>query len=207
MRDFYFITDSRLSSAGIIKDVSAAIRAGVKIVQYREKDKSSRQMYEEALLLRRLCKRITFIINDRVDIALAVGADGVHLGQEDLPCELARRILGKDKIIGVTAHNLKEALVAQKEGANYLGVSPIFGTRTKLDAGKPQGIKLITRIKKEVNLPLVAIGGINLLNAHEVIAAGADSLSAISAVLKCPDVAKEIRKFQALFGIMPLTKR
>lgn len=206
MRGFYFITDSKLSRKGIVSDVKSAISAGVKIVQYREKTKDSGEMYEEARVLRKLCGKITFLINDRIDIALAVGADGVHLGQEDLPCGIARRILGGDKIIGATAHSLKEALKAQAEGADYLGVSPIFATKTKPDAGAPKGIRLISRIKKDVSLPLVAVGGINLSNASEVIRSGADCVSAISAVLKSGNVRKEISKFQELFAIMPLHK-
>jgi len=202
MRGFYFITDSELSRKGIISDVKSAISAGVKVVQYRQKSKPSRQMYEEALVLRKICKGITFIINDRMDIALAVKADGVHLGQEDLPCGIARKILGRNKIIGVTAHSLKEAIKAQKEGADYLGISPIFATKTKPDAGKPKGISLITAIKKNIRLPLVAIGGIDLSNAPGVIRAGADCVCAISAILKSRDIKNEIRKFQRLFAII-----
>jgi len=202
VKGFYFVTDSKLSRNGIINDVKSAISAGVKIVQYREKTKPAREMYQEALVLRKLCRHITFIVNDRVDIALAAGADGVHLGQEDLSCSIARRILGKNKIIGVTTHNLQEATLAQKQGADYLGVSPIFATKTKLDAGPPKGIGLISRIKRDVPLPLVAIGGINLSNAPQAILAGADCLTAISAVLKCHNTVKEIIKFQELFGII-----
>jgi thiamine-phosphate pyrophosphorylase len=199
MRGYYFITDANLSRRGNASDVRSAVSAGVKIVQYRNKHAASAKMYEEALVLRKICKRITFLINDRVDIALAVGADGVHLGQDDLAYPVARRLLGKKRIIGVTVHTVAEACTAQKLGADYLGVSPIFMTNTKPDAGLPVGIALIKAIKKRVALPLVAIGGINLSNAAQVIRAGADSLCAISAVVTSRNVRREIEKFQELF--------
>ena len=199
MEGYYFITDSKLSRAGNISDVENAVAAGVEVVQYRNKEKSAKEMKDEALVLREICKDITFLINDRVDIALAVGADGVHLGNEDLSFSKARELLGNDKIIGLTVHSLKEALVAQDVGAGYLGVSPIFTTTTKPDAGTPSGVRLIREIKKHIAIPIIAIGGITLDNAPEVVRAGADGLCAISAVVTKPDVKAEIDKFQLLF--------
>lgn len=199
MLGYYFITDAKLSCAGNISDVRNALKAQVKFIQYRNKCASTKEMLDEALALRKICKKAKLIINDRVDIALAVNADGVHLGQDDLLYKIARELLGKKKIIGVTVHSLKEAIAAKKQGADYLGVSPIFATGTKLDAGKPRGIKLIREIKKCVSIPVVAIGGINLSNAQEVVSAGADGLCAISAVITKQDIKKEIRKFQKLF--------
>ena len=199
MKEFYFITDAQLSCAGLFNDVKAALAAGVEVVQYRNKSFNTKAMFKEALILRKLCRKITFLINDRVDLALAVGADGVHLGQDDLPFKVARKILGKNKIIGLTVHSLSQAKNAEKMGANYLGVSPIFGTKTKSDAGKPVGCALIKSIKQRVPLPIIAIGGINLSNAREVIAAGADGLAAISAVITKPNVKNEIKKFQKLY--------
>jgi thiamine-phosphate diphosphorylase len=134
-----------------------------------------------------------------VDIALAVQADGVHLGQDDLPLAAARKLLGQGKIIGLTVHSLAEARQAEAAGADYLGISPIFTTQTKMDAGPPAGIQLIQQIRSAVKIPLVAIGGINLANAPEVIRAGADSLCAISAIVRREDVQAEIKKFQRLF--------
>ncbi len=200
MRGFYFITDAQLSRAGIFNDVKSAIAAGVEVVQYRNKSLSTKMMFEQALILRKLCRKITFLINDHVDLALAVGADGVHLGQDDLSFKAARELLGKNKIIGLTVHSLSQAQDAEKIGANYLGVSPIFGTKTKSDAGKPVGCALIKSIKQKVSLPIIAIGGINLSNAREVISAGADGLAVISAVITKPDVKNEIKKFQKLFS-------
>jgi len=199
MRGYYFITDAALSRAGNISDVKNALQANVGVVQYREKHKSTREMYEEALKLRRICKNVKLLINDRVDIALSVNADGVHLGREDLPYADARKLLGKNKIIGLTVHTLRQAIEAQKLGADYLGVSPIFTTKTKFDAGKAVGAKLIQKIKQRVRLPVIAIGGINLSNAKDVISAGADGLCAISAVVIARDVQLEIEKFQRLF--------
>ena len=207
---YYFITDEKLSKAGNVSDVKNAVSAGVKIVQYRNKCGSTKEMYDEAVKLKKICckKNVIFIINDRMDIALALSSDGVHIGQDDMPYSVARKILGKNKIIGVTVHTLKQARNAEKSGADYLGVSPIFSTDTKSDAGKPCGISLIKKIKSHINrtIPIVAIGGINLSNAKEVISAGADGLCAISAVITKKNVKKEIKKFQKLFDNADDTK-
>jgi thiamine-phosphate pyrophosphorylase len=199
MKGFYFITDAALSRAGNHRDVQQAVAAGVKVVQYREKQADAKTMLEEARGLRSLCKNTFFLVNDRVDIAWGAAADGVHLGQDDLPYEVARRLLGKKKIIGLTVRNLAEALEAQDLGADYLGVSPIFLTGTKGDAGPPAGLALLKEIRRRVSLPLIAIGGITLANAPAVIRAGADGVAAISAVVTRPDVRTEIGKFLALF--------
>ena len=199
MKGYYFITDSGLSRAGNISDVGIAEACGVEVVQYRNKSVETCEMYEEALRLKEICRCARFLINDRIDIALAVDADGVHLGQSDMPYQAARRLLGPEKIIGITVHSLAEALFAESLGADYLGVSPVFRTATKLDAGKPAGIALIEEIRSRVDIPLIAIGGINLSNAPDVILAGADGLCAISAVVATDDVGREIGRFQELF--------
>ena len=199
MRGYYFITDTALSRAGNESDVAAAVAAGVRVVQYRQKQGLAFDLVAEARKLRELCRHIRFLVNDRVELALEVGADGVHLGQEDLPCPEARKLLGPGKIIGVTVSTLGEALTAQAHGADYLGVSPIFSTGTKADAGAPTGVPLLVEIRRRVTLPLVAIGGITLANAPAVIAAGADAVCAIAAVVTRPEVKAEIDKFQKLF--------
>ena len=199
MKGYYFITDSKLSRAGNFNDVSMAVACGVSVVQYRNKNAKTREMYEEAVRLREICRDTLFLINDRVDIALAVNADGVHLGQSDMPCGVARKLLGEEKIIGITVHNLAEAVQAESIGADYLGVSPIFQTATKPDAGKPAGISLIEEIRAIVDIPLIAIGGIDHSNAIDVIRAGADGLCAISSVVAKEDVKAEIKKFQDSF--------
>lgn len=199
MKGYYFITDSGLSLAGNTSDVMKAAACGVEVVQYRNKNAETREMHDEALRLREICRDLIFLINDRIDIALAVDADGVHLGQSDMPCTTARRLLGREKVIGVTVHNLSEALEAERLGADYLGVSPIFKTATKTDAGKPAGITLIEEIRQQVDIPLIAIGGIDHSNAPAVIGAGADGLCAISCVVASRDVAAQIKRFQDLF--------
>jgi len=199
VRGYYFITDSKLSRAGNFNDVSMAVACGVRVVQYRNKNAKTREMYEEAVRLREICRDTLFLINDRVDIALAVNADGVHLGQSDMPCGVARKLLGDEKVIGITVHNLAEAVQAESIGADYLGVSPIFQTATKPDAGKPAGIFLIEEIRATVDIPLIAIGGIDHFNAIDVIRAGADGLCAISSVVAKEDVKAEIKKFQDSF--------
>src|SRR3989338_2334027 len=148
--DFYFITDRKLSKKGNIEDIKAAAKAGAKIVQYREKEKSTKEMILEAKEIKSICdeNNTLFLINDRVDICLAVDADGVHLGQDDMPYETARKLLG-NKIIGLTVHNVKEAVEAEKKGADYIGVSPIFETTTKKDAGRAAGVRLIEGVKKK----------------------------------------------------------
>jgi thiamine-phosphate pyrophosphorylase len=200
IKGYYFITDPALSRHGNIFDVKAALNAKVKIVQYRQKSAQTRAMYGQALTLRRLCRNIAlFLINDRVDIALAVDADGVHLGQGDLSVRTARKLLGKKKIIGATSHNLKEARQARQAGADYIAISPVFATTTKKDAGSPCGLDLIRRARKTMDIPIVAIGGIDLDNASSVVAAGADCLCAISAVVARHDPYHQMLKFQEIF--------
>jgi len=193
---FYFITDSTLTKRSVIDDVKAAVKAGVKIVQYREKNKSAREMIKEAKEIKEVCKgRALFLINDRIDIAMAIEADGVHLGQDDIPCLYARKLLGKSKIIGITTHNVDEAIAAERDGADYIGVSPIFATKTKKDAREPLGLEVLKEIKKNVHIPLIAVGGIEITNLISVLEAGADGISAVSAVIAKEDVEKECKKF------------
>ncbi|MEK6891998.1 MAG: thiamine phosphate synthase, partial [Nanoarchaeota archaeon] len=177
LKDFglYFITDSKLTKKTVIDDVKSAIKSGVKIIQYREKEAPIKQMLEKAKEIKKLCQKnsVIFLVNDRIDIALAADADGVHLGQGDARYETARKLLGKNKIIGLTAHNVKESVEAEKLGADYIGLSPIFSTSTKADAGKACGTEMITQVKKYVKIPIVAIGGINESNIGQVLKAGA----------------------------------
>jgi thiamine-phosphate pyrophosphorylase len=203
MKGYYFITDKNLSRAGNRRDVERAVQAGITAVQYREKEASTREMLNEATALRELCRgKALFLVNDRVDVALAVDADGVHIGQDDMPYAAARRLLGRKKIIGVTVHTPAEARAAEQAGADYVGVSPIFATATKPDAGEPAGITLIKSVKKDLKVPVIAIGGITLLNAAAVVGAGADGLCAISAVVAQEDVTAAARRFQELFEII-----
>lgn len=195
---FYFITDNSLTKQGVAKDVESAIRGGATIVQYREKSKETKPMIEEALKLKKLCEgKAIFLINDRVDVALAVDADGIHLGQTDMGYTTARRLLGDGKIIGVTVHALKEAKEAEAVGADYIGLSPVFATRTKTDAGPAVGLRTLKEVSAGVSIPVVAIGGITLGNARSVMEAGATTLCAISATTGS-SVESKVREFSAI---------
>ena len=194
--NFYFVTDSELNKNNIFSDAENAINAGCKIIQYREKNKSTKDMIEEARQLKEICEgKAILLVDDRVDVALAVGADGVHIGQEDIPYETARLLLGMNKIIGLTVHNLEEAIEAEKLGVDYIGLAPIFKTDTKEDAREPIGTKMIETVRKNVSLPIVAVGGINKHNVKDVIDSGADSVVSIYAVLNSDNVYNEVSEF------------
>lgn len=192
----YFITDRRLSRKGVIEDVKAAIRGGARLVQYREKESGTKRMIEEAREIAAICKKAkaTFIVNDRVDVALASGADGVHIGPEDMSPEDARRMLGRGKIIGASAGSASDAKRLWREGADYIGLGPVFATGTKKDAGRPIGLGAVKKAKKALRVPLVAIGGINRENLPLVLDAGAESVCMISAILEADDVEKAVRE-------------
>ncbi|MBM4430478.1 MAG: thiamine phosphate synthase, partial [Chloroflexi bacterium] len=180
----YVLTDAGLSRGrSHLQVVRAAIEGGATAIQYREKQASTRCQLEEALALRRLTREagVPFIVNDRLDVALAAEADGLHVGQDDLPATIARRWMGRDKILGVSATNLQEALQAEQDGADYLGAGPVFATPTKADAAPPMGVEGLAEICRRVSIPVVAIGGINAENAAAVIKAGADGVAVISA--------------------------
>jgi len=186
----YLVTDRGLSRGRPTPEiVHAAVRGGVTCVQLREKACPTREFIAEALTVRDFLKSrgIPLIINDRVDVALAVGADGVHLGQGDLPLAMARAILGGSKIIGVSAESIRDAIEAESGGADYLGVSPIFATPTKTDTAAPLGIEGLRAIRRQVKLPLVAIGGLNAGNAAAVIGGGADGVAVVSAIVAADD--------------------
>ena len=169
--------------------VRRMLEAGVKLVQYREKAFPMARMYEECRAIRKLCAeyRACFIVNNAVELALAVEADGVHVGQDDMPADLTRRLVGSDMLVGVSCRDVLEARQALAAGADYLGVGAIFATPTKADIGEATGVEVIAAIRREVGLPIVAIGGINATNAARVIAAGADGIAVVSAVYGQPD--------------------
>lgn len=179
-----FITDGNICELTSREMSSIVLGAGVKWIQYREKNKTRRDIYNEAALLRKLTTKFkaAFIVNDHADIALAVNADGVHLGQEDLPVKEARKILGKGKIIGISTHNIEQAVDAEAGGADYIGFGPLFPTKTK-DAGEPKGVEMLREIKKKIKIPVVAIGGINAENLKSVLDSGADAVAVASAIL------------------------
>lgn len=186
----YLITDDGcLQGRELLVCVREALEGGVTLVQYRAKTASSAEMYAEALQLKALCDsfKVPLIINDRLDIAMAVGAAGVHLGQDDLPCAAARKLLGEDYIIGVSAHNPAEAKAALQSGADYLGCGAVFGTATKADVQK-LGTNGLAAICKAKGLPVVGIGGVTADNYREVRAAGADGAAIVSGILAQPDI-------------------
>ncbi|OGS40441.1 MAG: thiamine-phosphate diphosphorylase, partial [Euryarchaeota archaeon RBG_13_31_8] len=194
--DFYFITDSNLSRKGIFSDVKDAIKAGCKIIQYREKNKDFDAMVNEAKLLKKRCNgKAIFLVNDRLNVALAVDADGVHIGKSDVSYIDARKMLGDKKIIGLSVDNVEEAIDAENVGADYVGLGPIFETSTKKDVGKPCGIDMLKNVRKNIMIPIVAIGGVTKKNVAEVILNGANAASSVSAVVGSDDVYKEVYDF------------
>lgn len=195
----YFITDSTITKTPVISQVKQAIDGGIKIIQYREKNLPTLEMYNQAKEIRKLTKnKAIFVVNDRIDICLAVNADGVHLGKDDIPYSEARKLL-KDKIIGLSTHNIQEALHAEKLGADYISIGPIFATNTKPNHQKPVGIKTIKELSKKIKFPFVAIGGINGNNIKDVVNAGAKNVAMISALVTKKDIANEIKKFIGYF--------
>ena len=196
----YLVTDDGCLQGRALPDcVREALEGGVTLVQYRAKTASSAEMYAEAMQLKALCDsfNVPLIINDRLDIAMAVGAAGVHLGQDDLPCAAARKILGEDYIIGVSAHNPAEAKAALQSGADYLGCGAVFGTATKADVQK-LGTDGLAAICREKGLPVVGIGGVTADNYREVRAAGADGAAIVSGILAQPDIRTTV---EAIAGV------
>ena len=190
------VTDHCENAATFCSTIESAVQSGATMVQLREKTAGSRDFYELALQVMQITQRykLPLIINDRLDIALAVGADGVHVGQEDLPVAVVRRLLGPDKIVGATAATVADALRAEAEGADYIGSGAVFPTATK--PGKPVlPLTVLTQIKQAVKLPVVAIGGITLERAPELAAAGADGVAVISDVVSAPDPLERARSW------------
>lgn len=186
----YLVTDRGLAAGRSFDDiVREGVEGGVTLVQLREKDLAVRDFVACAVALRNLLGeyRVPLIVNDRVDVALACGAAGVHLGQDDMDCSSARRIVGRGLIVGVSVSCVEEAVKAEAQGADYLGVSPVFSTPTKTDTPPAVGLEGLWAIRTAVRLPLVAIGGIKAENAADVIRAGADGLAVVSAIMACPE--------------------
>ena len=197
----YLVTDRGISRGRTtIQIVEAALRGGVTCVQLREKTCSTREFITQALSIKDHLKRynVPLIINDRVDIALAVNADGVHLGQSDMPIETAKAILKDSMIIGISAESLKNAVQAEKDGADYIGVGSIYATSTKTDTASPLGLEGLREIRRSVKIPLVGIGGLNRENAGEVINNGADGVAVVSAIVCADDPEKAARELKKI---------
>lgn len=198
LQGLYVITDPTLRDP--LEAVPLALQGGARIIQLRDKHAPTRQLVQVGQALRAMTRSYDalLIVNDRLDVALAIDADGVHLGQDDLPVPLARRIAGTRLLIGVSAETVEEALQAEQEGADYLGVGPMFPTATKPDAGTPVGPERLRAIKQAVRIPVFGIGGITSQNAPAVLEAGADGICVISAVFASESPAEATRQLVAL---------
>ncbi len=198
----YAILDPRFLRGRNLTEIACSlVRGGATCLQLRDKEAGSRELLEEAKLLMASLRSlgIPFLVNDRLDIALAVDADGVHLGEEDIPVREARRLLGRDKIVGASAASVETAVQAERDGADYIGFGAVFPTGTKEDA-QISGLALLSRVKQAVSIPVVAIGGIKRSNALEVLNAGADGLAVISDLLEAEDVEARAREFSTLLA-------
>lgn len=199
--DLYVITDEALSGGRSHEEQTrAALAGGAGVIQLRDKTASSRRLYEAAVAMRKLCREAgaLLIVNDRVDIALAADADGVHVGPDDLPVAVARRLL-PGRILGASAGTVEEAIAAERDGADYLGVGAVYEARgSKADAGAPVGPERVAAIRAAVPLPIVGIGGIKASNAAPVIAAGAHGVAVITGVVAASDIAAAAREFLAV---------
>lgn len=181
------------SSIVVVKEM---IDAGVKLLQYREKGKSAKAKYQDCLKIREMTKGagVTFIVNDDVALALAIGADGVHIGQDDLPISVVRKMLGEDYIIGVSTHSPEQARAAIDSSADYIGVGPIYPTKTKKDVGPAVGLEYLDYVVKNVQLPFVAIGGIKVSNMTEVLQHGAKCVAMVTEIVGAQDIKGKIKE-------------
>ncbi|MEK7773638.1 MAG: thiamine phosphate synthase [Deltaproteobacteria bacterium] len=203
IRGLYAIIDTAyVGRDGVREAAVGLLSGGARIVQLRAKDAAPRDALEASRIIREVTEKsgAIFIVNDRVDIAMISGADGVHLGQNDLPVAEVRRLLGPDRIIGLSTHDVKEALEAGPLGADYISLGPIFPTTTKKDAHPPRGLPLLSEIRKAVRLPIVAIGGITQENMEDVFKAGADSAAMISGILTQGDISAKTASIVSMIG-------
>ncbi len=194
----YVIADGEARGRSHREIAEAAILGGATAVQLRMKEKPARVIIETARAIAPLCRAagVTFVLNDRVDVALAAGADGVHVGQEDLPATDARRLLGRGRVLGVSAATEAEAAAAWHGGADYLGVGAVYATGTKADAGPPVGLDRIRAVARAVPLPVIGIGGITVENAAAVLRAGAAGVAVITAVTLADDMVAATRRLR-----------
>ena len=186
----YLVTDRELCGGrGLVATVGAALKGGITVLQYRAKNVQLREAIAEAALLASLARQydVPFIVNDRLDLALAVDADGLHVGQSDMPPDLARRFLGPSKILGLSVGRQAEIDELDIAMVNYVGLGPVFATATKADAAAPLGLEKFSLLRSSIELPVVAIGGISEAAAGDVIAAGADGIAVVSAICAAAD--------------------
>ena len=197
----YLVTDKSDDVEKFLRTIEEAIHGGVSVVQIREKTADTLDFYNLALKVKQITTKynVPLIINDRVDVALAIDADGVHVGQSDMPCEVTRKLVGPDKIVGVSAATIEEAKKAEKDGADYIGTGAVFPTATKDDAPKITK-KDLKEIVKSINIPVVAIGGITIDNAHELTDTGIKGLSVVSAIMSSDNPKKSSEKLLNIFN-------
>jgi thiamine-phosphate pyrophosphorylase len=201
VRGLYLVTDRQLCGARSLEDVVLqALQGGIACVQLREKEISTRIFVEEARKIKILTEQfgIPLIINDRLDVALAVEADGVHIGQDDMPYEIVRKLMGTRAIIGLSVETWDDVVAAQELDVDYLGVSPVFETPTKTDTKGSWGLKGLAGIKAYSHHPLVAIGGLNATNAEDAVMAGADCVAVVSAICAAPDPLQASRQINTI---------
>lgn len=206
--DIYGITADEYSlGRGNVETAKLMISAGIKVIQYREKDKSARQMYEECLAIRKFTENadVTFIVNDHVDLAVAVEADGVHIGQADLPPEKVRQQVGDEMIIGLSTHSPMQAQSAMGIAGiiDYIGVGPIFATNTKRDVCEPVGLEYLEYVASNISLPFVVIGGIKEHNIGLVRARGAGIISLVTEIVGAPDITAKADAIRAVLTSSP----
>ena len=197
----YLVTDKSDDVEKFLKTIEEAIKGGVSVVQIREKTADTLDFYNLALKVKKITTKynVPLIINDRVDVALAIDADGVHVGQSDMPCDVTRKLVGPNKIVGVSAATIDEAKKAEKDGADYIGTGAVFPTSTKDDAPKITK-KELKEVEDSINIPVVAIGGITIDNASELIDTGIAGLSVVSAIMSSDDPKKSSEKLLNIFN-------
>lgn len=197
----YLVTDNSDDVEKFLNTIEEGIKGGVSVVQIREKTAETLDFYNLALKVKEITAKydVPLIINDRVDVALAIDADGVHVGQSDMPCDVTRKLIGKDKILGVSAATIEEAKKAEKDGADYIGTGAVFPTATKDDAPSitKQDLKDVV---ESINIPVVAIGGITLENAHELTDTGIAGLSVVSAIMSSENPKKSSEELLKIFN-------
>lgn len=197
----YLVTDNSDNVEKFLNTIEEGIKGGVSVVQIREKTADTLDFYNLALKVKEITTKynVPLIINDRVDVALAIGADGVHVGQSDMPCDVTRKLVGSDKIVGVSAATIEEAKKAEKDGADYIGTGAVFPTATKDDAPSITK-KDLTEIVESINIPVVAIGGITLENAHELKDTGIAGFSVVSAIMSSDNPKKSSENLLNIFN-------
>lgn len=203
---FHVLTDTTLQRRYSHAELAqCAIDGGADGIQFRQKTGSTAEVLRNAEAVRKVCDRagVTFLVNDRLDIALAVEADGLHVGQEDLPARIARRLLGQNRLLGVSAHTLSLGFSAWLDGADYIGFGPVYGTSSKpLDRGAT-GLESLREVSERIGIPVIAIGGVTVGRVTEVLAAGAYGVAVISAVCCAEDVTEAARELACALGLLP----